>query len=126
MRSPLTYTAIEPMQKDYVTDVLQPQALKPAATDALLEILAPIRKAYEESKEWQAVDQKAYPPPPAQEKKKKVKNLGTRFPGSKAVANGDVEAKPDGHVEGPGAQEASVGKSTEEAMEKLGVADGKL
>ena len=122
---PLTYTAIEPMQKDYVTDVLQPQALKPAATDALLEILAPIRKAYEESKEWQAVDQKAYPPPPAQEKKKKVKNLGTRFPGSKAVANGDMEAKPDGHVEGPGAQEASVGKSTEEAMEKLSVADGK-
>lgn len=122
---PLEYSSIVDMRKDYAADVLQPQMLKPAVTNALLEIVDPIRKAYEASKEWQEVDQKAYPPPPAPEKKKKVKNLGTRFPGNQPVANGSVEAKPDGHVEGPGSTEASVGRSAEEAMEKLRVSDPK-
>ena len=132
---PLTYDNIADMKRDYAEDTLQPQNLKPAVTDALLEILAPIRKAFEESKEWQVVEQKAYPPPPAPEKKKKVKNLGTRHPGAKAdakapaqvqvQANGSVEAKPDGHVEGPAATEVSVGKSAEEAMRRLSVGSPK-
>jgi len=123
----LTYTSIADMHKDYLEDVLQPQSLKPAVTDALLEILAPIRKTFDETKDWQEVEQKAYPPPPAPEKKqKKVKNLGTRFPGAKGgekaeAANGSIEVQADGHVEGPKAQEVSVGKTTEEAMKKLSV-----
>ncbi|KJX94994.1 tyrosyl-trna synthetase like protein [Zymoseptoria brevis] len=121
---PLEYADIKKMQEDYEADILQPQALKPAVTKALLEILEPIRKTFDESKEWQEVEQKAYPPPPPPEKKKKKeKNLGSRFPGAKSAAEG-IEAKPDGHLEGPGAQEASVGKSTEEAMKKLSVAEG--
>ena len=123
---PLVYSNIADLRKDYAEDILQPQALKPAVTEALLEILGPIRKAFDESKDWQEVDQRAYPPPPAPEKKKKKeKNLGSRFPGKKGEANGNVEAKADGHVEGPGAQEASVGKSTEEAMEKLSMGEQK-
>lgn len=122
---PLVYSNIEEMHKDYAADKLQPQVLKPAMAEALLEILAPIRKAYEESKEWQEVEQKAYPPPaPPEKKKKKEKNLGSRFPGNKPAENGSLEAKADGHVEGPGSQTANVGKSTEEAMEKLSVAGG--
>ncbi|KAF2173604.1 hypothetical protein M409DRAFT_35125 [Zasmidium cellare ATCC 36951] len=118
---PLEYSNIKQIHEDYLADVLQPQAIKPAATDALLEILLPIQKTFAESKEWQELEQKAYPPPPAPPKKqKKEKNLGSRFPGNKP-ANGAIEAKPDGHVEGPGAQEASVGKTTEEAMSKLSV-----
>ncbi|KAK5168905.1 Tyrosine--tRNA ligase cytoplasmic [Saxophila tyrrhenica] len=118
---PLTYSSIDDMRRDYLDDVLQPQSLKPAVTDALLEILGPIRKQFEENKEWQEVEQKAYPPPPAPPKKeKKVKNLGTRFPGGKGgdkaeAANGSVEVKADGHVEGPKAHEVSVGKSAEDA-----------
>jgi tyrosyl-tRNA synthetase len=118
---PLEYSSIEKMKKDYEADVLSPQTLKPAVTEALLEILGPIRKAFEESKEWQEVETKAYPPPPPEPKKaKKVKNLGTGFPGKKpeGAANGSVEAKPDGHVEGEGAHEVSVGVS------KLDVKDG--
>ncbi|KAI6818830.1 tyrosyl-tRNA synthetase [Hortaea werneckii] len=130
---PLTYANIEEMRKDYATDILQPQALKPAVTDALLEILTPLRAKFDGDKEWQAIEQRAYPPPPAPEKKKKKeKNLGSRFPGNKAApAEGGaaaapaVEAKPDGQVVGEGAQEVSVGKSTEEAMEKLSVQEGK-
>ena len=125
---PLEYSNIEQMRKDYVADILQPQSLKPAVTEALLGILAPIRKAFEENKDWQEVEQKAYPPPPAPEKKaKKAKNLGSKFPVKKAGedANGSMVAKPDGHLEGPGANEASVGESNEKAMSKLSVADGK-
>ncbi|KAI7596025.1 tyrosyl-tRNA synthetase [Hortaea werneckii] len=125
---PLTYANIEDMRKDYAADVLQPQALKPAVTDALLEILTPLRAKFESDAEWQAIEQRAYPPPPAPEKKKKKeKNLGSRFPGAKggAAAAPAVEAKPDGQVVGEGAQEVSVGKSTEEAMEKLSVQDWK-
>ncbi|KAI7531752.1 hypothetical protein KC316_g17148, partial [Hortaea werneckii] len=130
---PLTYANIEEMRKDYAADILQPQALKPAVTDALLEILTPLRAKFDSDKEWQAIEQRAYPPPPAPEKKKKKeKNLGSRFPGNKAAAAeggaaaaSAVEAKPDGQVVGEGAQEVSVGKSTEEAMEKLSVQEGK-
>jgi tyrosyl-tRNA synthetase len=124
---PLVYNNIADMHKDYENDVLQPQSLKPAMTEALLELLIPIRKSFEESKEWQEVEQKAYPPPPAPEKKKKVKNLGTKFPGAKGgqQPNGSVEAKPEGSVDGPGAQQVSVGKSTEEAMKRLSVGSTK-
>lgn len=122
---PLIYSDIKKMQEDYLADILQPQTLKPAVTAALLEILAPIQETFENSKEWKEVEQKAYPPPPAPEKKaKKVKNLGSRFPGAKP-ANGDVAAKPDGSLEGPGAQEASVGKTTEDAMNALSVSEEK-
>ncbi|OQO01801.1 hypothetical protein B0A48_12274 [Cryoendolithus antarcticus] len=106
---PLVYTSIDKLKADYLADVLQPQALKPAVTEALLEILAPIRQAYQASEEWQAVEKRGYPPPPAPEKKKKKeKNLGSRFPGA-----GALEAKPDGHVEGEGALEVSVGRVKE-------------
>lgn len=122
---PLEYSNIKQMQDDFSADILQPQTLKPAVTEALLEILKPIQDAFANSKEWQEVEQKAYPPPPAPEKKKKKeKNLGSRFPGAKG-ANSGIETKPDGHVEGPGAQEASVGKTTEEAMNKLSVDEQK-
>jgi tyrosyl-tRNA synthetase len=115
---PLVYTSIEKIKEDYLADVLQPQALKPAVTDALLEILAPIKKVFDETKEWQEIEARAYPPPPAPEKKaKKVKNLGSRFPGGKggAAAPAEVEAKPDGHLEGKDAEALAVGRSKEEA-----------
>ncbi|EMC95949.1 hypothetical protein BAUCODRAFT_509803 [Baudoinia panamericana UAMH 10762] len=123
---PLVYDSIERMRKDYEADVLSPQSLKPAVTEALLAILKPIREEYESSKEWQEVELRAYPPPPqAAKKEKKVKNLGSRFPGGRAgggEANGSLEAKPDGEVVGEGAHEVSVGKSTEEGLEKLSLA----
>lgn len=125
----LVYNNIADMHRDYLNDTLAPQTLKPAVTEALLALLEPIREQFEGNKEWQEVEKKAYPPPPAPEKKKKKeKNLGSRFPGSKpgpVETGAKVEAMPDGHVEGEGAKEVSVGKSTEEAMNKLSVQDGK-
>ena len=113
---PIEYSDIQRLKEDYLADILQPQALKPAVTDALLEILEPIRKTFEESKEWQEIEKRGYPPPPAPAKKaKKEKNLGSRFPGAKGGEKPEVEAKPDGHVEGKDAQEVSVGRTKEEA-----------
>jgi tyrosyl-tRNA synthetase len=116
----LVYTSIDKIKEDYLADVLQPQALKPAVTEALLEILAPIRKTFDETKEWQEIEARAYPPPPAPEKKaKKAKNLGSRFPGGKGGAPAAdvsaVEAKPDGHLEGKDAEALAMGRSKEEA-----------
>ncbi|EAW12929.1 tyrosine--tRNA ligase TYS1 [Aspergillus clavatus NRRL 1] len=84
---PLVYTNIEQMQEDYKTDVLTPQLLKPAVADALAELMAPIRAAYEASAEWQEITLKAYPPPAPKKKEKKQKDKGSRYPGAKPQQN---------------------------------------
>jgi tyrosyl-tRNA synthetase len=61
---------------------LTPQLLKPAVADALIELTAPIRAAFEASPEWQEVILKAYPPPVQEKKKKKSKDKGSRHPGA--------------------------------------------
>ena len=94
-----------------------PQNLKPAVTNALIELLEPVQKEFATTKEWQEVEKRAYPPLEAKKKEKKVKNLGTKFPG---VAK-DVVAKPDGHVEGKGEAHVNLATGAEEAMANLDV-----
>lgn len=60
---------------------LTPQLLKPAVSKGLNALLAPIQEAYQASETWQEIATRAYQPPP--KKEKKVKNRGTRFPGTK-------------------------------------------
>ena len=91
--------------------------LKAGVTARLNELLKPIQDEFTSSKEWQETEAKAYPPPEVKKKPKKERNLGSRFPGNKPV-----EARPDGHVEGPGAAEASVSTDAAAAIEKLEVA----
>ncbi|EAQ84618.1 hypothetical protein CHGG_08632 [Chaetomium globosum CBS 148.51] len=81
---PLVYTEAEKICEDYKNDVLTPQLLKPAIAKALSALLAPIQEAFQASKEWQEIAEKAYPPPP--KKEKKVKNKGTRYPGGSEQA----------------------------------------
>ena len=59
----------------------------------------------------------AYPLRETIKKEKKVKDRGTKFPGSK----GGVAAKPDGHVEGEAKDQVDLGTGAEEAMDKLGI-----
>ncbi|KAF2499299.1 tyrosine tRNA ligase [Lophium mytilinum] len=115
---PLVYTDIKQMQDDWRSDVLTPQILKPAVTDALIALMAPIQAAFQASKEFQDIEKKAYPPPPAPEKKKKVKkDKGTFYPKK-------VEAKPDGHVEGEDAAKVNLGtEGGEKAIETLTLRD---
>lgn len=63
-------------------------------TDALNALLEPIQAEFKESKEWQEVAQKAYPPPEVKKKPKKERKLGDRFPG---VVRDQV--KPDDRVQ---------------------------
>lgn len=85
---------------------LTPQLLKPAVTEALCDLLAPIQEEYLKNTELQEIAKKAYPPPPEVKKKeKKAKNPGTRYPNAKK----EVVAKADGQVEG----NASEGESCE-------------
>ncbi|KZF22382.1 tyrosyl-tRNA synthetase [Xylona heveae TC161] len=121
---PLVYSNIEELKKDYIADILTPQLLKAAVTAALTTLLEPIQKQYQASQAFQEIEKKAYPPPAApQKKQKKPKDKGTRHPGAAAAANGaPVQAQPDGSLKGDKATELSVGKSAEEAMEKLDLA----
>lgn len=50
-------------------------------TDALNALLEPIQAEFKASKEWQEVQQNAYPPQEVKKKPKKEKKLGDRFPG---------------------------------------------
>jgi tyrosyl-tRNA synthetase len=66
--------------------------LKPAVADAIVELTAPIREAFEKSPEWQETAKKAYPPPPP--KVKKEKKQKDKKPKDKAPGNpGTVEAE---------------------------------
>ncbi|CAD6589188.1 MAG: hypothetical protein ASARMPRED_003956 [Alectoria sarmentosa] len=78
---PLVYESIETLKDDYTADTLTPQLLKSGVTDALNALLEPIQAEFKASKEWQEVEQKAYPPPELKKKPKKEKKLGDRFPG---------------------------------------------
>ena len=60
---------------------LTPQLLKPAVTQGLNALLAPIQAKYRESKEWQEVNLKAYPPAEKPKKEEKVKKMGTGYRG---------------------------------------------
>ena len=66
--------------------------LKPAVAKALNALVAPIQKGYQESKEWQEITLKAYPPPP--KKEKKVKNKGTFHPGKKDGETAEKKGEP--------------------------------
>ncbi|KAH8635360.1 hypothetical protein IG631_10761 [Alternaria alternata] len=111
---PLTYTDIKKMQEDYSNDILTPQDLKPAVTEALNALLEPVQKEFQANQAWKDIEQKAYPPPPVVKKEKKVKNKGTFHP------KRNVEAKPDGHVEGEDKAKVDVGtEGGDKAIEGL-------
>ncbi|CBX94254.1 hypothetical protein IAQ61_006382 [Plenodomus lingam] len=105
---PLVYTNIADMQSDYANDILIPQDLKPAVTDALNKLLEPVQAEFQATPAWQHIEQQAYPPPPVEKKKeKKKKDKGSFHPKK-------VEAKPDGHVEGADKAKVDVGEQVGE------------
>lgn len=85
---PLVYSDIKAMHADYQNDVLTPQLLKPAVSQAIVDLTAHIRDSFNASKEWQDIAAQAYPPP--KKKEKKVKDKGTHYP---VRPKGDAAAK---------------------------------
>ncbi|KAJ9659031.1 Tyrosine--tRNA ligase cytoplasmic [Coniosporium apollinis] len=112
---PLVYTNIKQIQEDYRKDILIPQDLKAAVTDALIVLLESVQKDFQASPEWQEVEKKAYPPAEPEKKKKQKKDKGSKYPG----AAKQVEAQPDGSVEGESQAEVSLDKDAQAALEKL-------
>jgi tyrosyl-tRNA synthetase len=68
---PSHYASFEEMQKHFADKQLHPGDLKASVTNAINALLQPIRKAFEENQEWQAVEKLAYPDPNAKNQKKK-------------------------------------------------------
>jgi tyrosyl-tRNA synthetase len=69
---PMHFSTYDALKEAFEKRDVHPKDLKGAVGDALVGLLAPIRKRFEESKEWQEVTELAYPPP-VPEKKKKVR-----------------------------------------------------
>jgi len=71
---PMHYCSFHELQTDFLEKRLHPGDLKTSVANSLIKLLDPIRKAFEESQEWQTVEKLAYPNPNAKpEKKKKVR-----------------------------------------------------
>ncbi|KAI0667386.1 tyrosine tRNA ligase [Trametes maxima] len=70
----LHYASVDALKDDFREKKLHPKDLKTAVADAIVRLLEPVRKAFEQDEEWQKVEKLAYPDPNAKpEKKKKVK-----------------------------------------------------
>ena len=65
------YGSFRDLQQDFKEKKLHPKDLKSSVGNGIIRLLAPIRKAFEESEEWQEIARLAYPDPNAKEKKKK-------------------------------------------------------
>lgn len=88
-------------------------------TTALNELLAPIQDAYASSAEWQELNEQAYPSVEVK-KVKKVKNKGSRHPGSTpGNATPQVEAQADGSVEGQDKAQVDLASTGTEALQGL-------
>lgn len=70
---PMHFSTYNALREAFEKRDVHPKDLKEAVADALVSLLAPIRKRFEESKEWQEVTELAYPSPVAEKKKKKVR-----------------------------------------------------
>jgi len=71
----LHYRTFDEMEKSFKEKELHPGDLKAAVATGIIDILEPIRKAFEADEEWQRVEKLAYPDPNAKadgKKKKKV------------------------------------------------------
>lgn len=123
---PLVYESIEKLKEDYVADILTPQLLKAALVHHLNELLEPIQAEFAAAKEWQDIEEQAYPAEKVVKKEKKPKDKGDpakrAAAAAAAAARKGVVAQPDGHVEGPGAQKVNTGVSEEE-VKKLSIAE---
>ncbi|KAF8636120.1 hypothetical protein AX17_003775 [Amanita inopinata Kibby_2008] len=114
---PTHYKSFAEIQKDFQEKSLHPKDLKIAATNAIIRLLEPVKKAFEENEEWKAVEKLAYPDPNAKPEKKKKKEKVYHPPppgkGKNArpaiVANGDAsESKPSDTAEKRGEQQAEA------------------
>lgn len=79
---PIHYESLEELTTAFVNGDLSPVDLKAGVSDKINELLKPIRETYDASTEFQKAAADGYPVEVKEKKVKKVKNKGTRYPGS--------------------------------------------
>ncbi|KAF8261110.1 hypothetical protein EI94DRAFT_1773523 [Lactarius quietus] len=84
---PMHFSTYDALREAFEKREVHPKDLKGAVADAVVSLLAPIRKRFEESKEWQEVTELAYPTPVPEKKKKKEKVYHPPPPGKGKNAN---------------------------------------
>lgn len=72
---PSHFVSADDLEKSYAAKEVHPGDLKAAVADAVISLLEPIQKTFEQSIEWKEVERLAYPPPVVEAKKKKVWEL---------------------------------------------------
>ncbi|KAF5313823.1 hypothetical protein D9619_013034 [Psilocybe cf. subviscida] len=107
-----TYAEVE---ADFESLKLHPKDLKTSVADCINRLLDPVRKAYEESEEWQKVAALAYPDPNAKPDKKKKKEKVYHPPPPGKGRNAQVV--PEVPAAGPTDAENTVG-AVSEALSK--------
>lgn len=70
---PMHFSTYDALKEAFEKRDVHPKDLKGAVADAIIGLLAPIRKRFEENKEWQEVTELAYPSLVPEKKKKKVR-----------------------------------------------------
>ncbi|KAI0245932.1 tyrosine tRNA ligase [Lactifluus subvellereus] len=84
---PMHFSTYGALREAFERREVHPKDLKSAVADALVSLLAPIRRRFEENKEWQEVMELAYPSPVPEKKKKKEKVYHPPPPGRGKNAN---------------------------------------
>jgi len=74
------YTDYATLEADFAAEKIHPGDLKAAVTTALLGLLEPVQKAFQESEEWRKVESDAYPVEKPPEKTSKKKDRGYHPP----------------------------------------------
>ncbi|CAO1621534.1 unnamed protein product [Parajaminaea phylloscopi] len=118
-----TYASLE---ETFTSGDLHPADLKKAVAEALVKLLAPVRKAFETDEEFRRIEALAYPKEEVAAKPKKVKKVNPRFADKIPVSKGGTAPEKDGSAaQGTGPSETVESSQTfVQGVEALSVSDG--
>ncbi|CAH2355192.1 tyrosine--tRNA ligase, cytoplasmic [[Candida] railenensis] len=86
---PISYDSIDKLKEDYSSGALGPIDLKAGVAEKIVELLEPIKRAFDSDPEFQKVEVAAYHVEEVKKvkKEKKPKNKGTHYPGAGKAAS---------------------------------------
>ncbi|GMK58017.1 hypothetical protein CspeluHIS016_0500490 [Cutaneotrichosporon spelunceum] len=105
----LHFSSYQDLEDAYVAEKLHPGDLKSGVTDALIRLLAPIRKVYDASPDWQEMNRLGYP---------KVVSEADRIKAEKNAAKAAKKAKGGANRPPTEEERAALRKAKEESKAK--------
>ncbi len=109
---PMHFPTYDALREAFEKREVHPKDLKSAVADALVSLLDPIRKQFEENTEWQEVTKLAYPSQVPEKKKKKV-NISPRTAVRISIENGVGEILPSSSAGQGKERESGNGKCSD-------------